>query len=155
MSKNNNIFINNLLNSKQLYDYSKNLLNFTQKRRLQTSNEKKNIKSEKHLNETEYTLHMKIINALDTIKQNRKSNKYLAICDDLEKPNFTPLYDDNINTIVNNLHYKYNNLVSPYKKFSFNPSTPLLPPAPPPPPPPKKKNSKKKKKKKKKKTKKK
>ena len=41
MSKNNNIFINNLLNSKQLYDYSKNLLNFTQKRRLQTSNEKK------------------------------------------------------------------------------------------------------------------
>ena len=144
MPINNNNYINKLLNSTQLYDYSRNLLNFTKKKHLQLSNEKKNIKSKKHLNETEYTLHMKIINALDTIKKNRKSNKYLAICDDLERSKFTPLYDENINAIINNIHCKYSNLISPYRpattKLSFDHSIPLLPPPPPPPPRIKKKN---------------
>lgn len=133
MTINNKIIINNLLNSKQLYDYSKNLLNFTKKKPLQLSKEKKNIIDKKHLNETEYTLHMKIINALDIIKKNRNSNKYLAICDDLEKNQFTTRYNQNINRILNNIDYKYNNLITPYKKLNFKPSLPLLPPPPPPP----------------------
>ena len=41
MPINNNNYINNLLNSTQLYDYSRNLLNFTKKKHLQLSNEKK------------------------------------------------------------------------------------------------------------------
>ena len=133
MPINNKLFINNLLNSKQLYDYSRNIVNFTKNKPLQLSNGKKNIKEKKHLNETEYTLHMKIINALDLIKTNRKSNKYLAICDDLERNQFTSRYDHNINAIINDIDYKYKNLITPYKNFNFNPSLPLLPPPPPPP----------------------
>ena len=70
---------------------------------------------------------MKIINALDIIKKNRNSNKYLAICDDLEKNQFTTRYNQNINRILINIDYKYNNLITPYKKLNFKPSLPLLP----------------------------
>jgi SpoVK/Ycf46/Vps4 family AAA+-type ATPase len=107
----------NLYNSKQIFDYSRNILNFKEKNPLQLSNTKKNNKVKNYLNEKEYILHMKIIKALENIKNNRKNNNYLAICDDLQRETFTPTiftptYDNNLNDILAKINYNFNKIIN-------------------------------------------